>query len=124
MEENTFLFYNYVTNVKLYQLVTYERYTCMAILVVGGAGYIGSHTVRTLQRAGRDVIVFDNFEKGHPEAIARRAVFKGDVRRPDDIHAFSNSIPSKRLCTSPPTLRSASPCSARSAIMKTISTAR
>ena len=48
----------------------------MAILVVGGAGYIGSHTVRILQRAGRDVVVFDNFEKGHTEAIRGRAVFQ------------------------------------------------
>ena len=59
----------------------------MAILVVGGAGYIGSHAVRALQRAGRDVVVFDNFEKGHPEAVAGVPVFKGDLRRPDDVRA-------------------------------------
>ncbi len=59
----------------------------MAILVVGGAGYIGSHAVRALQRAERDVVVFDNFEKGHPEAVAGVPVFKGDLRRPDDVHS-------------------------------------
>ena len=59
----------------------------MAILVVGGAGYIGSHTVRVLQRAGRDVVVFDNFEKGHPESVQNVLVFKGDLRRPDDLAA-------------------------------------
>jgi UDP-glucose 4-epimerase len=59
----------------------------MAILVVGGAGYIGSHIVRVLQRARRDVIVFDNFEKGHPEAVGDIPIFKGDLRRPDDVHA-------------------------------------
>lgn len=59
----------------------------MAVLIVGGAGYIGSHTVRVLQRAGRDVVVFDSFEKGHPEAIGGVTVFKGDLRRPDDVRA-------------------------------------
>ncbi len=59
----------------------------MAILVVGGAGYIGSHTVRVLQRAGRDVVVFDNFEKGHPESVQNVRVFKGDLRNADDVRA-------------------------------------
>jgi len=57
----------------------------MAVLVAGGAGYIGSHAVRALQRAGRDVVIFDNFEKGHPEAISDVPVFKGDLRSPDDV---------------------------------------
>jgi len=59
----------------------------MAVLIVGGAGYIGSHTVRVLQRAGRDIIVFDNFEKGHPEAIQGVRIFKGDLRCADDVRA-------------------------------------
>ena len=59
----------------------------MAILVVGGAGYIGSHAVRALQRAGRDVVVFDNFEKGHREAVRDVRVFTGDLRCPDDVRA-------------------------------------
>jgi UDP-glucose 4-epimerase len=59
----------------------------MAVLIVGGAGYIGSHTVRVLQRAERDVIVFDNFEKGHPEAIQGVRIFKGDLRCADDVRA-------------------------------------
>lgn len=59
----------------------------MAILVVGGAGYIGSHAVRALQRAGRDVVVFDNFEKGHCEAVRDVRVFTGDLRCPDDVRA-------------------------------------
>jgi UDP-glucose 4-epimerase len=37
----------------------------MTILVTGGAGYIGSHTVRALQRAGRPVLVLDNLVYGH-----------------------------------------------------------
>lgn len=59
----------------------------MAVLVAGGAGYIGSHTVRALQRAHRDVVVFDNFEKGHPEAVRNVSVFKGDLRNADDVRA-------------------------------------
>ena len=51
------------------------------------AGYIGSHVVRALQRAGRAVVVFDSFEKGHLEAVRGIPFFKGDLRRPDDIRA-------------------------------------
>lgn len=41
----------------------------MKILVVGGAGYIGSHTVRQLRRAGHEVVVFDNLSSGHAGAL-------------------------------------------------------
>lgn len=39
------------------------------ILVVGGAGYIGSHTVKELHQQGYPVVVLDNLSKGHREAI-------------------------------------------------------
>lgn len=39
------------------------------ILVTGGAGYIGSHAVRRLQKAGHSVVVLDNLSYGHREAI-------------------------------------------------------
>jgi len=41
----------------------------LTILVTGGAGYIGSHTVRALQTKGYDVIVVDNLSKGHKQAV-------------------------------------------------------
>ncbi len=41
----------------------------MSILVVGGAGYIGSHTVRALVEAGEDVVVLDDLSEGHRAAI-------------------------------------------------------
>ncbi|ADV68377.1 UDP-glucose 4-epimerase GalE [Deinococcus maricopensis] len=41
----------------------------MNLLVTGGAGYIGSHTVRALQRAGYTVTVLDNLSSGHAEAL-------------------------------------------------------
>lgn len=37
----------------------------MAVLVIGGAGYIGSHTARALRRHGYDVIILDNLSTGH-----------------------------------------------------------
>ena len=41
----------------------------MAILVLGGAGYIGSHTVYELIDAGRDVVVADNLLTGFKQAV-------------------------------------------------------
>lgn len=43
----------------------------MAILVTGGAGYIGSHTCIELLQAGYDIIVADNYSNSHPEALKR-----------------------------------------------------
>jgi len=59
----------------------------MSVLVAGGAGYIGSHTARVLQQGGRDVVIFDNFEKGHTEATQDMSVFKGDLRNAADVEA-------------------------------------
>ena len=41
----------------------------MAVLVTGGAGYIGSHTCVELLNAGEDIIVIDNFYNSKPKAI-------------------------------------------------------
>ena len=41
----------------------------MAVLVLGGAGYIGSHTVYELEDAGEDVVIVDNLATGHREAV-------------------------------------------------------
>ena len=43
------------------------------VLVTGGAGYVGSHTVKALAAAGRDVVVFDNLSAGHAAAVDRVA---------------------------------------------------
>lgn len=45
------------------------------VLVMGGAGYIGSHTVRHLLDNGYDVVVADNLIYGHREAVDERAAF-------------------------------------------------
>ncbi len=50
------------------------------ILVTGGAGYIGSHTVLQLVEAGNSVVVVDNLYSGHEWAVARQATFyQGDI---------------------------------------------
>lgn len=49
------------------------------ILVTGGAGYIGSHTVRELRERGMDVVVYDNLSTGHIESIGDTLFVKGDL---------------------------------------------
>ena len=64
----------------------------MSILVTGGAGYIGSHTVYKLIEEGRDVVIIDNLETGYIEAVHPKARFyKGDIRDKE----FLNSVFSK-----------------------------
>lgn len=53
----------------------------MTVLVLGGAGYVGSHAVSTLIEQGYDVAVVDNLVTGHREAVPDTVRFyKGDVR--------------------------------------------
>lgn len=53
----------------------------MSILVCGGAGYIGSHTVHQLINQNKDVIIVDNLQTGHMSAVNKKAKFyKGDIR--------------------------------------------
>lgn len=53
----------------------------MAVLVLGGAGYIGSHTVYELIDSGVDVVIADNLETGYRAAIHPKARFyQGDIR--------------------------------------------
>ncbi|MBP1969262.1 UDP-glucose 4-epimerase [Virgibacillus natechei] len=56
----------------------------MSVLVLGGAGYIGSHAVYQLIDQGENVVVIDNLETGHKEAVHPNATFyKGDIRHTD-----------------------------------------
>lgn len=54
----------------------------MSVLVVGGAGYIGSHAVKALRAAGETVVVYDNLVAGHRQAaeLAGAALEEGDIR--------------------------------------------
>ena len=49
------------------------------ILVTGGAGYIGSHTVRQLGDAGYEVIVYDNLSTGSAKALLNGSLYIGDL---------------------------------------------
>ena len=61
----------------------------MKVLVLGGAGYIGSHTVSELIDAGEEVVIADNLETGHIEAVHKDATFyQGDIRD----RAFVDSV--------------------------------
>ena len=53
----------------------------MAILVCGGAGYVGSHAVHELIQQNEDVVIVDNLQTGHKQAIHPQAKFyQGDIR--------------------------------------------
>ena len=51
----------------------------MAILVTGGAGYIGSHAVRALKKAGFETLVLDNLIYGHADFVQPDELLKGDL---------------------------------------------
>jgi UDP-glucose 4-epimerase len=76
----------------------------MKILVVGGAGYIGSHMVLTLIESGHDVIVLDDLSSGHEEAVLGGEFVAGSIedselldglladRKPDAVMHFASYI--------------------------------
>jgi UDP-glucose-4-epimerase GalE len=51
----------------------------LGVLVTGGAGYIGSHACKALNRAGYRVVVFDNLSAGHREAVRFGTLIEGDT---------------------------------------------
>ena len=51
----------------------------MAILVTGGAGYIGSHAAKTLARAGLQPVVLDNLQRGHRDAVQWGPLIEADT---------------------------------------------
>ena len=66
------------------------------ILVTGGTGYIGSHTVVELLAAGKDVLILDNYANSSPKVLeriadisGRRPAFReGDIRDVDGLRAL------------------------------------
>ena len=59
----------------------------MSILVCGGAGYIGSHAVHQLIKKGEDVVIVDNLQTGHRDALNPKAKFyEGDIRNSEILN--------------------------------------
>lgn len=52
----------------------------MAVLVTGGAGYIGSHTATELLNLNEEVVIVDNLQKGHKAAVLGGKFYQGDLR--------------------------------------------
>ncbi|BBH21810.1 UDP-glucose 4-epimerase GalE [Paenibacillus baekrokdamisoli] len=52
----------------------------MAVLVTGGAGYIGSHAVAALVERGEEIVIIDNLQQGHKDAIIGGKLYVGDLR--------------------------------------------
>lgn len=59
----------------------------MAVLVCGGAGYIGSHVNKQLNKEGYETVVFDNLIYGHREAVKWGHFVQGDLKNIDEIEA-------------------------------------
>ncbi|MBX7102946.1 MAG: UDP-glucose 4-epimerase GalE [Gemmataceae bacterium] len=66
----------------------------MRILVVGGAGYIGSHTTRQLAESGHDVWVYDNLSMGHRAAVPADRLIVADLA---DVGTLDNAFIMNRI---------------------------
>ena len=63
------------------------------ILVVGGAGYIGSHMLKLLRDSNEPHVVFDNLENGHRTALQGSPFVQGDLRNPGDLAKAFEAYP-------------------------------
>jgi UDP-glucose-4-epimerase GalE len=57
------------------------------IMIVGGAGYIGSHAAKAVRMAGREPIVFDDLSSGREHAVRWGPLVRGDIRNADAVRA-------------------------------------
>ena len=64
----------------------------MAVLVVGGAGYIGSHTARELRRRGCEVIIYDNLSTGHACLAKGFELITADLGNPDQLRPVLSRV--------------------------------
>src|SRR5262245_58162621 len=66
----------------------------MRVLVTGGAGYIGSHTLRLLLERGHDAWAYDNLSVGHVAAVPAGRLIRGDL---NDAAALDEALAGKRI---------------------------
>src|SRR5882757_10819431 len=66
-----------------------KRRNSLVVLVIGGAGYIGSHAARTLRRRGHEVIIYDNLSTGHEFLAGGFELVRGDIA---DAAKLSSSL--------------------------------
>lgn len=62
-----------------------------SFLVVGGAGYVGSHMVKHLLSRGHEVTVLDNLSRGHRDAALSAGFVEGDLAAPEDLRGLFKS---------------------------------
>ncbi|BBB33235.1 UDP-glucose 4-epimerase [Thermotomaculum hydrothermale] len=62
------------------------------ILVTGGAGYIGSHTVKLLSEKGFNVVVYDNLSNGHREAVENVKFVEGDILDTERLSSLLSEV--------------------------------
>ena len=67
------------------------------ILIVGGAGYIGSHANKALNEKGYKTVVFDNLSKGHRGCVKWGKFFKGDLADKNRLEACFKKYPIKAV---------------------------
>ncbi|MEW6107751.1 MAG: UDP-glucose 4-epimerase GalE [Nitrospirota bacterium] len=67
------------------------------ILILGGAGYIGSHVNKQMNRLGYETIVFDNLKYGHKEFVKWGRFYPGDLGNDEEIDACFNKYPIKAV---------------------------
>lgn len=65
----------------------------MAVLICGGAGYIGSHVNKMLSCEGYETVVFDNLVCGHREAVKWGTFIQGDLKNPKEIEGVFERYP-------------------------------
>ncbi|MBN1637055.1 MAG: UDP-glucose 4-epimerase GalE [Deltaproteobacteria bacterium] len=66
----------------------------MNVLITGGAGYIGSHAVKVLSRAGHECVCLDNLSTGHSELVPAGIFYAGDI---DDVDLVLNIFKKHRI---------------------------